>query len=45
MHAIHGTPAVRLDRLAAELGLQAQIAAKLEYLSPGYSRRIGSRGR
>ncbi len=39
MHAIHGTPAVRLDRLVGELGLHGTIVAKLEYLSPGYSKK------
>lgn len=40
MHAIHGTPAVLLSRLTAELGIgDGKIVAKLEYLSPGFSKK------
>ena len=39
MHAMHGTPAIRLDRLCADRGLDGTIVAKLEYLSPGYSKK------
>lgn len=39
MHAIHGTPCVELTRLAAHLGLEGRLLAKLEYLSPGFSKK------
>ena len=39
MHAIHGTPSVELSRLAAHLCLQGRLVAKLEYLSPGFSKK------
>lgn len=39
MHAIHGTPTVLLSRLASELELDGKIVAKLEYLSPGFSKK------
>uniref|UniRef100_A0A7S0JJI8 Tryptophan synthase beta chain-like PALP domain-containing protein n=1 Tax=Calcidiscus leptoporus TaxID=127549 RepID=A0A7S0JJI8_9EUKA len=39
MHAIHGTPCVELSRLAEVLGLDGRIIAKLEYISPGFSKK------
>ena len=40
MHAIHNTPCVELSRLATHLGLgDARLLAKLEYLSPGFSKK------
>ena len=39
MHAIHGTPCVDLSRLTDALGLEGKIVAKLEYLSPGFSKK------
>ena len=39
MHAIHGTPCVELTRLTSRLGLKGRILAKLEYLSPGFSKK------
>ena len=39
MHAIHQTPCVELSRLAAHLGLEGRLLAKLEYLSPGFSKK------
>lgn len=37
--AIGSTPLVRLDRIAAHLGLQGTLLAKLEYLNPGGSKK------
>ena len=39
MHCIHGTPTVELSRLTERLGLCGRIVAKLEYLSPGFSKK------
>lgn len=39
MHAIHGTPSVELSRLTTALGLEGRLVAKLEYLSPGFSKK------
>jgi cysteine synthase A len=39
MHAIHGTPTIDLTRLTRHLGLEGHIIAKLEYLSPGFSKK------
>ena len=39
MHAIHGTPAVLLSRLTSHFGVEGKIIAKLEYLSPGFSKK------
>ena len=38
MHAIHGTPACGSTG-STNSGLQGTIVAKLEYLSPGYSKK------
>lgn len=38
--AIGGTPLVRLDRLTERAGVKGTILAKLEYLNPGFSKRI-----
>lgn len=39
IHAIHNTPAVELSRLTAALGVEGKIVAKLEYMSPGFSKK------
>ena len=39
MHAIHDTPCVDLSRVVEHLGLRGKILAKLEYLSPGFSKK------
>ena len=39
MHAIHDTPCVDLSRITAHLGLRGKILAKLEYMSPGFSKK------
>ena len=39
MHAIHDTPCVDLTRLVAHLGVHGKIVAKLEYMSPGFSKK------
>lgn len=39
LHAIHGTPTVDLSRLTHHLGIEGRILAKLEYLSPGFSKK------
>lgn len=38
-HAIGNTPLVALDRLAARLGLQGRLLAKLDLLLPGFSKK------
>jgi len=37
--AIGGTPLLRLDRIAAHLGLTGHIFAKLDHLNPGFSKK------
>lgn len=39
VEAIGNTPLVRLDRLAAAYGVKGAILAKLDYLSPGFSKK------
>ena len=38
--AIGNTPLVRLDRLTSLHGVTGTILAKLEYLNPGFSKKI-----
>ena len=38
--AIGNTPLVRLDRLTKLHGVTGTILAKLEYLNPGFSKKI-----
>ena len=37
--AIGDTPAVWLDRIVAESGVDGRILAKLDYLNPGFSKK------
>ena len=39
IETIGATPLVALDRLTADLGLEGRILAKLEYFSPGFSKK------
>ncbi|GAB4295738.1 MAG: cysteine synthase family protein [Roseovarius sp.] len=39
VEAIGGTPLVALERIAGGLGLEGRLLAKLDYLSPGFSKK------